>query len=127
MSNLVKTKTLVPVKHDGKYYSIGAEIELTLQQYISLQVIKAVEQANTNETNLHNDNKSDGAGVKPPAPVAPETAEYAEKTNADQLAYLQTLGDEDFKAQAQDLLPVSKSKSKTYIERRLKGLTEVVE
>lgn len=46
---------------------------------------------------------------------------YSEKTNAGQLAYLQTLSDEDFKLQAEKLLLVSKSKSKAYIVRRMRS------
>lgn len=113
------------LKYKGTWYETGAEVPVEGDEVSSLVADGTLEQI---KTNLHNDDKNGvGAGEFSPVPIAPETAEYAEKTNADQLAYLQTLGDEDFKAQAQALLLISKSKSKTYIERRLKDLTEVVE
>lgn len=161
MSDLIKCKTLAPVMHNGTIYSVGADIELTLQQYESLLSIKTVTPADANppeKSEISNggdklqptqfagstppnsqaapadanqtsvtDKGNAGAGSNPPAPDSPEIAEYANKTNADQLAYLDTLNDADFKIQVEKLLPVSKSKAKACIERRLKIITEGVE
>ena len=126
MSDLIKCKTLAPVMHNGTLYSVGAYIELTLHQYESLLSIEAVATADANPTSDTNKGNA-GVGNNPPAPEDPQVADYASKTNNEQLTYLETLNDEDFKLQAENLLPVSKSKSKTYIERRLKLLVEGAE
>lgn len=47
---------------------------------------------------------------------------YAEMTNAQQLEYLSALSDEEFKARYDELLQDSKSKSKSYAQKRLKDL-----
>lgn len=128
MENFVTTKTLIPIRHDGTDYDIGAELKLSQQDYKNLLNIQAIEPADANKSNLHNDDKNgNGTGDDSPAPASVELDEYAKKTNADQLAYLQSLGNEDFKCQAETLLQVSKSQAKAYINRRLKTLNEVVE
>lgn len=53
-------------------------------------------------------------------PPAPQT--YVEMTNAQQLEYLSSLSDGEFKTRYDELLEVSKSKSKTFAEKRMKSL-----
>ncbi len=143
MTEFVKANVLTEVRHNGKLYLAGEVIEdLTPVELEALVKVKAAAPADDNTKKTSDDDKGNaGNGGTPPLPATAQagvkpvlTCEstsdrsehinlYAEKTNAGQLAYLQALGDEDFKTQAQKLLSVSKSKSKAYIERRLKDVT----
>lgn len=85
--------------------------------------------------NTHPDQAGDGAspvqesnpGSTPEAnseeqtnPPAVQT--YAEMTNNQQIDYLSSLSDEEFKTRYDELFEASKSKSKTFAEKRMKSL-----
>ena len=78
--------------------------------------------------NTHPDQAGDGASpvqeskkkANPDEQTNPPA--YAEMTNAQQLEYLSSLSDEEFKTRYDELLEASKSKSRTFAEKRMKSL-----
>lgn len=125
------------IKHNGRRYSEGEEIPLDESSAKRLLELKAVQPTEkpTISDNTHPDPAGAGASpvqesrtdtspeVNPEEQTnspAPQT--YAEMTNNQQIDYLSALSDVEFKTRYDELLEVSKSKSKTFAEKRMKSL-----
>lgn len=94
------------IKHNGRRYAEGEEIPLDESSAKRLLELKAVQL--TEKTN--NSDKQ----TKPTA--------FAEMTNNQQIDYLSSLSDEEFKTRYDELFEASKSKSKMFAEKRMKSL-----
>lgn len=121
------------VKHNGRRYAEGEEIPLDESFAKRLLELKAVQltEKTTNSDNTHPDQAGDGASpneesktnANPDEQTNPPASQtYVEMTNAQQLEYLSSLSDEEFKTRYEELLEASKSKSKTFAEKRMKSL-----
>lgn len=119
-------KTLI--KHNGKRYEAGSEIELEdAAELLEIDAVKPVKKTNPdndkNGSTLPDREKGEGAGDNPPPPN-PKPAdgkEYSFMNDAEQVEFLKTLSDEELKAQFNELFEVSKTRAKKAIKNRLKS------
>lgn len=111
------------IKHNGRRYAEGKEIQLDESSAKILMELKVVQptKKTIHKAKIHK-NPPAGDGTVPSPPQ-----EFIEMTNAQQIEYLSTLSDDEFKARYEGLLQGSKSKSKAYIEQRLKQLNSDIE
>lgn len=137
-------KTLLPIKHNGREYCVGDVIDELEPQYSKrLLEIRAV--ILLAESDGHAAAKSPSAHAKgsveepaasdfktaesvpkdtgknppshPVSPVPDKFKEYAEKTNKEQMAYIETIQDTEILI---ELKEYSKSNAKKLIEKKLK-------
>lgn len=143
-------ETLLPLKHNGREYYAGEEIELEDEYSTILLTIKAVkcvsrsgapqEPAQAGDAGTKLDIGDVGAqtarssttganGVSPakgnsggqtPPLVPDKFKEYAAKTNAEQIKHILEINDA---AELEALLPYSKSRAKAAIERKRQELS----
>lgn len=133
MNNFI-TKT--KLNHNQKIYLKGSSIELEDIYAGPLLAINAIIPAYS-KTNPDDDKKGSTsvdttlvdvqnggstAGNKPPA--APEPKEYEFMKDKEQVEYLKTLSDTDFKLQFNNLFEQSKTNSKKAMKARIKALQE---
>lgn len=122
------------IKHNGRRYAEGSEIPLDESSAKRLLELKSVQptEKTTISYNTPPAPAGDGAspvqesntGSTPEANPEEQTnpPAYAEMTNNQQIDYLSSLSDEEFKTRYDELFEASKSKSKTFAEKRMKSL-----
>lgn len=129
---LVEIRALKEIRHSGKHYKPYAIIpEIDSESAERLIDLKAAEYTETNHKttdNANNKPETDGDGVPPVQgnsnPDKKTASSYAEMSNTEQIQYLTSLSDDEFKKAYEELVNCSKSKSKAYADRRLKTLTK---
>lgn len=105
-----KYKALLPIKHNGREYCIGDVIDGLEPQYSKrLLEIKAV-------ILLAAGTKS-GGNPPPPDIIPDEFKEYAQKTNKEQIEYIETIQDTKILVKLKEY---SKSNAKKTIDKKLK-------
>lgn len=128
-------KTLI--KHNGKRYEAGSEIELEdAAELLEIDAVKPVKKTNpdndkngagaqapdqppVNPTNVGAEGEKDGQ--TPPNPKSADGKEYSFMKDAEQVEFLKTLSDEELKNRFNELLEVSKTQAKKAIKNRLKS------
>lgn len=126
------------VKHNGKSYPAGSEIELEdASELLDAKAVKLITKANPDKNkngssapaqnpqeksnNGTEGEKGDGAGDEnnPPQPKP-----YEFLKDAEQVEYLTNLSDEDFKTQFTEVLEKSKTQAKKFAKKRMNQIAE---
>lgn len=134
MEKVYITKCLI--KHNGIRYSEGSEISLdkeTASRLLELDAIQPIKKTiESNNTPQTKDGDGDSPVQKSKPGSTPEAnsekqtkpPSFTEMTNTQQIEYLSSLSDVEFKTRYEELINDYKSKSKLYAEKRFKSLTE---